>query len=135
MKGRPRPRTLLVFERQPKTLRNLYVSGGVGFMADMLEAAGGRNVFDDVARESVQPSHETLLARAPEVILEIRAAGLLEAAEASDDRNVWSNLPSLPAVRTKRIHFLAGDFLVVPGPRLADGIEAFARALHPDAFP
>ena len=44
----------------------------------MLSIAGGKNVFADVSRESVQPSIETLLARAPDVILEVRAAGLIE---------------------------------------------------------
>ena len=55
----------------------MYVSGGVGFLHDMLEIAGGVNVFADVERESVQPSVETMLARAPDVILEVRATGLL----------------------------------------------------------
>ncbi len=49
VRGRPRPRTLLVFERDPASLRGVYVSGGVGFLHDMLEIAGGVNVFADVA--------------------------------------------------------------------------------------
>lgn len=130
VQGRPRPRVLLVFERQPRTLRELYVSGGRGFLHDMLEVAGGQNVFDDVDRESVQPSTETLLARAPEVILEVRASGLLEAREVANEQSVWATLRSIPAVRDRRIHFLTGDYLVVPGPRLAQATEAFAQAIH-----
>ena len=132
--GRPKPRTLLVFERQPNTLRGLYVSGGVGFMHEMLEAAGGTNVFADVARESVQPSHETLIARAPDVILEVRAVGLLEPRDLETDRRAWSALASVPAVRNGRISFLVGEYLVVPGPRVAQGIDAIARALHPESY-
>jgi ABC-type Fe3+-hydroxamate transport system substrate-binding protein len=37
-------------------------------------------------------------------------------------------------VRQQRVHLLSGDYLVVPGPRLAEAAEAFARTLHPDAF-
>jgi iron complex transport system substrate-binding protein len=127
VKGLPQPRTLLVFERVPGTLREIYASGGVGFLHEMLEIAGGRDVFADVNRESVQPSLETLLARAPEVILEVRATGTV-------DKDAWSTLSSLPAVKHRRIHALTGDYLVVPGPRLATATEAFARALHPEAF-
>ena len=130
VKGRPRPRVLLVFERQPRTLREIYVSGGRGFLHEMLEIAGGQNVFADVKRESVQPSSETLLARAPEVVLEVRAAGLLEERELAQEQNVWSALSSLPAVRNRRVHFLVGDYLVVPGPRLGQATEAFAAAIH-----
>ena len=96
----------------------------------MLEIAGGQNVFADVKRESVQPSSETLLARAPEVVLEVRAAGLLEERELAQEQNVWSALSSLPAVRNRRVHFLVGDYLVVPGPRLGQATEAFAAAIH-----
>lgn len=134
VKGRPRLKTLLVFERDPLSLRGLYVSGGRGFLHEMLQIAGGDNVFADVDRESVQPSQETLLARAPEVIIEVRATGLLAAGDVGAERKVWSSLASMPAVRNGRIHFLNGDYMVVPGPRVAQGTEAFARALHPDAF-
>ena len=130
VKGRTRPRTLLVFERDPSALRGVYVSGGRGFLHDILQAAGGVNVFADVPRESVQPSLETLLARAPDVIVEVRATGLLGGGQPG----VWSPLGSIPAVRNGRIHFLDGQYLVVPGPRLGLAAESFARALHPDAF-
>ena len=134
VRGRPRPRTLLVFERDPASLRGVFVSGGVGFLHEMLGIAGGVNVFADVARESVQPSIETMLARAPEVILEVRATGLLAAADVTQAKRVWGALASVPAVQQGRIHILTGDHLVVPGPRVVQGTEAFARALHPDAF-
>jgi iron complex transport system substrate-binding protein len=133
VKGRTRPRVVLVFERQAGTLREVYASGGVGFLHEMLDVAGGTNVFADVARESVQPSIETLLARAPDVILEVRASGLIEKTGA-DDADAWSALSSVPAVKNRRVHLLRGDYLVVPGPRLAMATEAFARALHPETF-
>jgi iron complex transport system substrate-binding protein len=135
VKGRTRPKVLLVFERQPKTLREIYASGGQGFLHEMLEIAGGQNVFADVARESVQPSVETILARAPDVILEVRAEGLIADREVTGERDVWSSLSSVPAVRNRRIHFLSGDYLVVPGPRFAAATETLARTLHPAAFP
>jgi iron complex transport system substrate-binding protein len=133
--GLPAPRTLLVFERDPTSLAGIYVSGGRGFLHEMLTVAGGRNIFADVARESVQPSQETLIARAPEVILEIRATRPADAAVREAERLAWNALGSVPAVRRGRIYFLTGDYLVVPGPRVAAATEAFARVLHPGALP
>jgi len=131
--NRDRPRTLLVIGRQPGTLQGIYASGGVGFLHEMLDVAGGENVFDDVKRESTQPSIETLLARAPDAVLELHAA--TPAGDyAAHDLGVWSKLASVPAVRENRIHEVIGDFVVVAGPRLAAGAEAIARALHPEAF-
>jgi iron complex transport system substrate-binding protein len=130
----PPPRTLLVFGRQPQALQQMYVSGGVGFLHDLLEISGGVNVFADVERESVQPSLETLLTRAPGVILEVRADNPRTAGQMAAERRTWAPLASIPAVRNGRIHFLTADYFVVPGPRVAIAAEAIARTLHPEAF-
>ena len=114
--------------RDNETLRGIYASGGLGFLHDMLEAAGGANVFADVKRQSVQATSELVLARAPEVILEIR-----EDAGAPNMR-AWDILGSVPAVRTHRIYLVKGDEMVTPGPRAAAAIQRMATALHPEVF-
>ncbi|MEI7630330.1 MAG: ABC transporter substrate-binding protein, partial [Actinomycetes bacterium] len=88
--GKRRPKTLLVFSREPKTLRNMYVSGGRGFLHDMLEIAGGDDVFNDIDKESVQVSTETILARAPEVILELRPEEIPAGQPMQDELASWS---------------------------------------------
>jgi len=131
--GRPRPRTLLVFGREQGSLRGLYASGGRGFLHDMLEVAGGDNIFADILRESVQATSELILTRQPDVILEVRA-GPLDQTAIAKDVTVWNALSSVPAVRTHRIQFVVDPRVVIPGPRVAEGTELLARALHPDAF-
>ncbi len=132
--GRPRPRALLVFGRQPGTLQQLYAVGGRGFLHDLLGIAGGANLFADVNRESVQPSHEMLIARAPDVVVELQAGRMLSAGGPDEALKTWSALASVPAVRNRRVVVLRGDYLVAPGPRIAMAAEALARALHPDAY-
>jgi cobalamin transport system substrate-binding protein len=127
---RPRPRVLLVFGREAGSLRGLYASGGVGFLHDLVEVAGGQNVFADVHRESVQATTELVIARRPDVILEIRAEPVGDAQALERETSAWTPLASVPAVRTKRIVWLTGTDLVIPGPRLADAAERLARAIH-----
>jgi iron complex transport system substrate-binding protein len=129
--GRPRPRTLLVFERDRSSLQNLYASGGYGFLADLLDAAGGENVFGDIRQQSVQVSTEMLLARRPEVIIELRYGESAKNLDPARDRQAWSPLGTLPAVKTNRIVVLTGDQFVVPGPRIVQAAKELARALHP----
>lgn len=126
-----KPSTLIVFGREEGTLRTIFASGGTGFIHDMVEAAGGRNVFADIPRENVQASLESILERAPEIILEIRAAGEVQSMDwAEAARRAWSAAPSLPAVRNNRIHVLLDERLVVPGPRVVGGMELIAAALR-----
>lgn len=135
VRGRPRPRTLLVFGRERLSLRGMYVSGGVGFLHDMLGIAGGDNVFADVKTESVQASTEQIIARRPDVIIEVRAANSgFPAGERDAEIRTWSALGSVPAVRNGRVLFLFDDRIVIPGPRVVEGTLEIARALHPDAF-
>jgi iron complex transport system substrate-binding protein len=134
VQARPRPSTLLVFGRDALALRGIYASGGVGFLNDMLEVAGGANIFADVAKQSVQATTELILARRPEVIIELHPQPL-GPADLKNEIASWQVLPGVPAVRTGRVVLLADQRTVVPGPRVAEGTELLARALHPDAFP
>jgi cobalamin transport system substrate-binding protein len=134
MAGLPRPPTMLVFSREPGGLRNIYVSGGIGFLNDVLEVAGGANIFAGVHRESLQVTTETVLSSAPEVILELRYGAAFTPEQIERDRASWNLLASVPAVRDGRVYELVGDELVVPGPRVVDTAERMARILHPEAF-
>jgi cobalamin transport system substrate-binding protein len=127
----PRPRTLLVFGRDAQTLRGIYASGAVGFLNDMLEAAGGTNAFGDVKRQSIQTTAELAIARAPEVIIEI---GADTASSKGRDLRAWDALGSVPAVKNKRLYLLTGDEMMNPGPRIAQAVRRMAEVLHPDAF-
>ena len=133
--NRPRPRTLLVFGREPGALRGIYASGGVGFLDDMLRIAGGDNVFADIQKEAVEASTELILSRRPDVILEIRTSDTSSApATLAAELALWKSLSSVPAVRNDRVQFLADDRIVIPGPRVVEGTRTIAQALHPDAF-
>jgi len=130
--GRPRPRTLLLFGRESGSLRGINASGGYGFLHDLLELAGATDVLADVKQAAVAMSTEMVLARAPEAIIELHYGEPWPNDRLAAERRVWSGLPSLPAVRTGRIVLLAGDELVVPGPRVTLAAERLAAFLHPD---
>jgi iron complex transport system substrate-binding protein len=132
--GRPKPRTLLVFERESGSLRQIIASAGYGFLHDVLEIAGGADILNDLKRQSVTMSTETVLARAPDVIIELHYGESLKRAQIDEERRVWNTLPSIPAVKNNRVYLLTGDEFVVPGPRIVLAAERFARALHPGAF-
>jgi iron complex transport system substrate-binding protein len=131
--NRPRPRTLIVFERESYTLRGIYASGGVGFVHDMVTAAGGDNIFADLEQQAVQATTELIIARRPDVILELRAEPLAPDRQAKEIAS-WNWLSSVPAVRSGRVHIIADPRTVIPGPRVAEGAAVIARILHPEAF-
>ena len=132
--AKEKPRVLLVFDREPGTLRGMFVSGGRGFLHDMLQAAGGVNVFADVQAESLQASAEIILTRKPDVIIELRATESSWSGGGKPEIDSWKAVSSVPAVRNQRVYLLIGTSLVVPGSLVADGVERMARVLHPELF-
>jgi iron complex transport system substrate-binding protein len=130
----PRPKTLLVFGREQGTIRRVNASGGLGFLHDVLELAGGSDVLGDLRQQSVDTSTEMILTRAPEAIIELHYGDPLPPDRLEAERRVWNALASVPAVKAGRVHLLVGDEFVVPGPRIAVAADRFARTLHPEAF-
>jgi iron complex transport system substrate-binding protein len=128
-----RPPTLVVFEREAFTLRGIYASGGVGFIHDMVNAAGGTNIFADVNREAVQATTELILARRPAVIIEFRSSVVSE-----EDRRreiaAWNQLGSLPAVRAGQVYLFSDQKMSIAGPRVAEVVEILGKTIHPEAF-
>ena len=125
----PKPRTLIVFDRENYALRGIYASGGVGFVHDMATAAGADNIFADMKREAVQATTELILARRPEVIVELRGDPI-GAVEEKKEIAVWNQLASVPAVANHRVHIIADPRTVIPGPRVVEGIGAIAGAIR-----
>jgi iron complex transport system substrate-binding protein len=128
--SRPKVTTLVVFGRERGTLRGIDASGGYGFLHDMLEAAGGTNVLAEIKTQAVQMSTEMVLARAPEVILELHYGRN----DSNADLKPWDILGTVPAVRNKRVYLLQGEEFVVPGPRVGAATERLAKTLHPEAW-
>ncbi len=127
--GQPRYQTLLIFSREPGGLRGVYASGGVGFLHDLVTLAGGNDVFADVKQESVQISAEQILARAPEAIVELY--GTMMPQQLAAERGIWSQLPSVPAVKNNRILQLSNEMVTIPGPHVVEAARLLADALHP----
>lgn len=128
-RGRPSPKVLLVFGREDGSLRGLFVSGGVGFLNDLIVAAGGQNVMADVQREGLQLSAEQLLVRAPEVVIELRGGTEWNDERRARELAVWKTA-RIPAARAGRIHILTDPALVIPGPRVGIAARAIAGALR-----
>ena len=112
-------RAVMVFDVKP-----LFVAGPGGFPDEVIRRAGGDNA---ITGGGAYPTIdlERLLALDPEVIL-----------DATDDRPGASRLGDsdgwrpLRAVRTGNVRKLGSAAALRPGPRIAEGIRAVAKALH-----
>jgi len=134
--GRPPVSVMFLVGRTPNALEGMVATGNAPFMNEVIQIAGGRNVFRDGAMRYFRVSQEQIIARNPEVILDMGdmadTAGVTEAHK-REVVSLWNNMPALQAVARHRVYAIASDIYVVPGPRVVDCARAFARMFHPEA--
>ncbi len=128
-KGRRRPRVLVVIGREPDSLKNLLTIGRGSFLNDLLELAGGQNVFADVAKPYPTISKESLLERQPEVIIELQGEGMIGKQQMARLLDTWSSMFSLPAVKNRKVYAVGSTYALIPGPRVVNLAEKFADIL------
>jgi iron complex transport system substrate-binding protein len=126
-KGQPRVSALIAIGSTGADL-----AGPGTFFDDVLEAAGGQNVVTG-SHPYVTLDREAVSALKPAVILQILPGKGAQTAEQA--RAAWASLSEVPAVRDNRVIIYTDDYIMQPGPHLAEVAERFAAALHPGAAP
>lgn len=101
------------------------------FIDQVIEHAGGRNVFGDASRAWPQVSLEAIVQRDPDALIIAR--------HSQDEAGApWLDGPGwreLKAVRTGRYLVVDGDLFNRPGPRVAEASSMLARFLHQESEP
>ena len=121
--GRARPRTFALEWSDPP------FNGG-HWVPEMIELAGGEAVLPSRGTASVRVSWEEIATASPEVVVFMPCGYDLEAAAAEA-----TSLLGRPEVADVEAFFAvdASAYFSRPGPRLVDGVEILASALHPEA--
>jgi iron complex transport system substrate-binding protein len=124
VKDKPPVRVFYQLSAEP-----LYTAGHDSFVTDLMRRAGAISVTADVPGAWPKYSNESALAARPEAII-LPTGGSMGAGNST----LTEALRQSPAALQGRVYKINDDHLVRPGPRAVDGLEAMARALHPDAF-
>jgi iron complex transport system substrate-binding protein len=127
----PKVRVVLIVDRTPGTLRDLYTATGGSFLAEVVEAAGGQILVPPTKRGYAKLGKEDILALNPDMILDFIHGP--KSRFAGDPLEAWQSMPELKAVRTKQVHGVKEDFVPHASQRVALTAELFAHLLHPEA--
>ncbi|KAB8145657.1 ABC transporter substrate-binding protein [Chloroflexia bacterium SDU3-3] len=123
-------------DAKPKVFYQVYdeplmTAGPRTFIGQLVELAGGQNIFADAQDDYPQISAEEVVSRNPEVVLGPESSSSTLTVEQITQRPGWQNIA---AVKDGRVVLVNDDIVSRPGPRLVDALEAIAKALHPDLF-
>jgi iron complex transport system substrate-binding protein len=107
------------------------------WVPEMVEAAGGLPVLAEKGRPSREIAWHEVRVAGPEVVVFMPCGYYLE--EAEEESRTFVQHPELretPAARNGNVFAVdATSYFSRPGPRIVDGLEILAWALHPDAYP
>jgi iron complex transport system substrate-binding protein len=106
--------------------------GSKSFPHELIEKAGGVNIFQDVEERNFQVEFETVVYCDPQVIIVTvgHAAGEAKAFEWAKEE---PRLKVTEAGKNSRI-FPLDTGLTRYGPRAVDALEEFAKFIHPEIF-
>ncbi len=108
------------------------ITVGKGTLADdLIRLAGGRSISENESMSYPSYGIETILAKAPEMII------MTSMDSKKDHMNLvkrWQNWKSIPAVKMNAIHVIDSNLVDRPTPRIAEGLEALVRIIHPEVF-
>lgn len=110
--------------------------GAGNWVPELVELAGGKNVFGTAGQHTGRLRWEELRAANPDVIIALPCGFNLHRTEAElramAQRTGWSELK---AVRSGRVFACDGSaYFNRPGPRLVESLEILAEMLHPKRF-
>jgi ABC-type Fe3+-hydroxamate transport system substrate-binding protein len=118
--GRPAARVLVPIWYDP-----IITIGKHAFITEIIEAAGGRSVTDDLIPDWPQISMETVIARAPEALLLIRGGKI--SIDMLQKRPGWS---SLPAIQAGKVYYVDSG-IQEASPVAIQALEELAGEFHP----
>jgi iron complex transport system substrate-binding protein len=108
--------------------------GSEAWQNELIEKAGGTNVFGDQPSDYYQYQVEALIERNPDIIV-LPAEGMGTGTQAGIDavkaRPGWE---TMNAVQNDRILQINPNFIERAGPRVVDAIEQMAEFFHPELF-
>ncbi|MGA8271059.1 MAG: helical backbone metal receptor, partial [Candidatus Sulfotelmatobacter sp.] len=99
--------------------------GKRAFISELIEAAGGLSVTDDISQEWPEVSLETIVNRQPEALLLMRGAPIT--IQELKMRPGWEHLR---AVQQERVYY-TDDRIQYPSPIAFDALEDLAKQFHP----
>jgi iron complex transport system substrate-binding protein len=132
--GKPRRSLLFVVGRTPGRLEGMVAVGKGSYLNDVIRIAGGRNALADSPVAYPRISLEAVMRLDPDVIVDMGDMAVTTGVTERHIQSVvklWQGQTGIRAVTNGNVHAVAADIFVVPGPRVVDAAEAFARMLQP----
>ena len=114
--------------------RDLYAVGRGTFLNELLAIAGGENVLPHTMAKYPKISKEFIIAKSPEIIIEIGPKSNLSNEGILVRKQAWGKYPTLSAVKNDRLYFIGADYILIPGPRLVNILDDLTRNIHPELF-
>jgi iron complex transport system substrate-binding protein len=125
----------LIVGRNPGALQDIYVVGSKSFLGELVEMAGGENVFGALDLPYPQVGTEAIVGADPDLIIDSTLSKGATTEELMRLRADWNALPGLKAVQSGRIISPGEGWFQIPGAYLDSTLRLFAHWLHPEIFP
>ncbi len=108
--------------------------GSTSFVTDMINMAGGQNIFENATEAYPVVSSEAIISENPDIMVFPTQMGV---------ESFWGNYTTvaardgwgtISAVVNHKMYTVSGDIIDEPGPRQVESLEILAKIIHPEIF-
>lgn len=128
-KQQPKLGVIFIVGRTPGRLEGMIAVGKASYLNELIAAAGGKNVLAGSIASYPKVSLEAIVRLKPAVIIDMgdmaETVGVTEQHKRAVEA-LWRARPDV----SSRVHAVASDIFVVPGPRMGDAAREFFRLIH-----
>ena len=118
---------MFIVGRTPGSLSDIFAVGPGTYLNEVIELAGGENVFADSPVPYPTVNMEEIIHRNPDLIIDMGHDKLDTEAQRHAVRQLWKKMAVLRAVQANAVFPTSAGHFVVPGPRVVDAVRDIRR--------
>jgi len=124
-----KPTVLFIVGRTPGTISGLIAVGRGSYLNELIDFAGGSNIFADAAVSYPHVGLEDIIHRDPDVIIDMGHDEMVAESQRQAVKQLWQKYDFLKAVKKSAVFPVSADYFVTPGPRVGLAVRDIRRMI------
>jgi len=124
-----KPTVLFIVGRTPGSISDLIAVGRGSYLNELIDFAGGTNIFSDAGVPYPHVGLEDIIHRDPDVIIDMGHDEMVSEGQKQAVRQLWQKYNFLKAVKRSAVFPVSADYFVTPGPRVGVAVRDIRKMI------
>ena len=124
-----KPTVLFIVGRTPGSISGLIAVGRGSYLNELIDFAGGTNIFADAVTPYPQVGLEDIIHLDPDIIIDMGHDEMVSESQKQAVKQLWQKYNFLRAVKRGAVFPVSADYFVSPGPRVGLAVRDLRKMI------